>query len=353
MNAAKKLAPVFALMAATGLTAVLPETANAQTPVYTQTVPSPSVAIPSTANNNYYEAAVPQDYYGPAMTQQGMGAVAAEGPRTKLYYARKGFTEATLTNGEHIGIEYTLDPNGYAYIMDPRTNAYDLNNRDDLQRWNNTVNMWTQDNADKQAAYESAVAANTYYGPAVYTGSFRPCWNRGGRFEVAVAIGGFGVEVFDPYAYSYGRPVIIEPVFYGRSWAYERMMLERERFYNRMHYPYGGGGVNIFVHIGGHRGVWDERLPGHFRPFDSRPYGHVYGGRDFDHGRRGDYQPRNEPHREYPGSREPFNRGGRVVEQHPREQHIVPREQHVVPRNFEPHGGRQAQHGERAPAHQR
>lgn len=331
MNAAKKLAPAFALLAATGLTAALPENANAQTPVYTQ----PAAPAPYAANNNYYEAAVPPGYYGPAMTQQGMDAVASQGPRTTLYYSRKGFTEATLATGEHIGIEYNLDPNGYAYIMDPRTFAYDLNNPQELQRWNQTVNSWSQDNANKQAAYQTAVAANAYYGPAVYMGPFRPCWQRGGRFEVAVAIGGIGVEVYNPYAYAYGRPVIIEPVFYGRSWAYERMMREREMFYNRMHYPYypGRGGVDISIHIGGRRGVWDERIPGHFRPYDPGFRGQIYIGGDFGRGRHV------EPHRD-------FNRGGgHVVQPHPGDRH-------AVPRTYDPGHGRHDQRGnEHAPHH--
>ena len=95
-------------------------------------------------------------------------------------------------------------------------------------------------------------------------GAFTPCWHRHGGFELAVGIGGFGVEVFDPYEYQVGYPVIIEPVFYGRNWAYEHMLREREMFYERMHYrPYYGGGVNVFINIGGHRGIWDEHIPGH------------------------------------------------------------------------------------------
>ncbi len=377
MNAGQKLGTAFALVAAAALTTVaLPENAQAQTPVYAQpgAVPGPTTA-PYALNDNYQETAIPQGYYGPAMTQQGVNEVAAQPIGNPLYYSRKGFTQATLADGEHIGIEYNLDANGYAYIMDPNTSVYDLNNPSELQRWNQNVNAWERDNANRQASYNTAVAAGTYYGPAVYTGGFTPCWHRHGGFEVAVAVGGLGVEVFDPYDYEIGYPVIIEPVFYGRGWAYEQMMYERELFYGRMGYPYyGGTGVNIFINIGGHRGIWDERLPGHFHPWERGVYGRGFErGREFERGRvfepgrnvprvgsgreiprvdprrevpRVDPRrevPRVDPRRDFPGRREtPYIHQGAGAQQAPVVRQMPQRE---APRTFEPRQGGGGQQG--------
>ena len=226
------VATILALAATTALTSV---PAFAQS-AYPQGAPPPST-MNDPANNNY--APVPDGYYGTPMTQQGLNEVAAGGPKTAvLYYARKGFTEATLPDGERIGVEFNLDPNSYAYFA----RSYDLNNPADLETYNENFNADFQLNADRQAMYESG----RWNGPGFYFGNFNPCWGRDRGFELIVGIGGRGVIFADPYRFEIGFPFIVEPIFgfgFGRGFdrfeRERRVEFERERFHERFNTFYG------------------------------------------------------------------------------------------------------------------
>jgi hypothetical protein len=263
----KNFASVATMLALAATTAFTSAPAFAQAS-YPQGAPPPS-AMNDPANNNY--APIPDDYYGTPMTQQGLNAVAAGGPRTAvLYYARKGFTEAPLPDGERIGVEFNLDPNGWAYFE----RSYDLNNPDELELYNENLNAEIQLNADRQAMAE----AGRWNGPGFYFGRFNTCWGRDRGFKVIVGVGGPGVIFADPYRFELGFPFIVEPVFgfgFGRRFDHlereRRIEFERERFHER------------------------------FSTF----YGHRFPGREF-HGDRG-----NEGRREFPGGR--GNEGRREI----------------------------------------
>ena len=231
----KNFASVATMLVLATTTALTSVPAFAQS-AYPQGAPPPST-MNDPANNNY--APVPDGYYGTPMTQQGLNAVAAGGPRTAvLYYARKGFTEATLPDGERIGVEFNLDPNSYAYFA----RSYDLNNPADLETYNENFNADVQLNADRQAMYE----AGRWNGPGFYFGNFNPCWGRDRGFELIIGIGGRGVIFADPYRFEMGFPFIVEPVFgfgFGRGFdrleRERRIEFERERFHERFNTFYG------------------------------------------------------------------------------------------------------------------
>ena len=219
------VATMLALAATTAFTTV---------PAFAQVAAPSPTPIYDPANNNY--AAVPDGYYGTPMTQQSLNAVAAGGPRTAvLYYARKGFTEAPLRDGERIGVEFNLDPNGWAYFE----RAYDLNNPSDLEAYNENLSMERQLDNDRQAMY----MAGRWTGPGFYFGRYYPCWGRDRGFEVMVGVPGVEVIFADPYRFEVGYPFIIEPVFglgFGRGFdrleRERRIEFERERFHERFHH---------------------------------------------------------------------------------------------------------------------
>lgn len=66
------------------------------------------------------------------MTQYGIDAAGADGPSLVLPYARRGFGESALPDGERVGILFNYDTRGNPVVG----KAFDLNNPAQLNDYN-------------------------------------------------------------------------------------------------------------------------------------------------------------------------------------------------------------------------